>query len=188
MNLFGLIVTKALVSFISISWILILREEAPTAIEEHINMELFNVIELSNVSSVNPDDVSNTPHYWQVFKPLCIDKNHSKDGIPWVLRLVESWVNNFGCANIFPLVSLIWIRRIDYNSVEVELFLRIHWGIFKAGIGITLSLWMGLWSKEWVPFSKLGLIAAVLNFQLTLAGYFNILIITNNHKRGKVED
>ncbi len=82
MNLFGLIVTKALVSFISISWILILREEAPTAIEEHINVELFNVIELSNISSVNPDDISDTPHNRQVFKPLCIDKNHSKDGIP----------------------------------------------------------------------------------------------------------
>ena len=82
MNFFGLIVTKALVSFISIGWILILREEAPTAIEEHINVELFNVIELSNVSSVNPDDISDTPHYWQVFKSLCIDKNHSEDGIP----------------------------------------------------------------------------------------------------------
>jgi hypothetical protein len=65
---------------------------------------------------VNSDNISYSLDDWQIFKGLC--KEYNVDVAKFSSLAYTAWVSNFTGNNV-SLLSLIWERGINNNSIEV---------------------------------------------------------------------
>jgi len=66
--------------------------------------------------SVYSDNISYSLDDWQIFKGLCEEDN--VDVVEFSSLADTAWVNNFA-SNYVSLLSLVWERSINDNSIEM---------------------------------------------------------------------